>query len=83
VSVVVSFRIDKKLKERMDRLKHINWSEVIRRVIVETIRREEARLRGKNYDRMRWASLKTEELRRHVEGWSSVEEIRKWREKRR
>ncbi len=83
MSVVVSFRIDRRLKEKMDRLNHINWSEVVRRAIIETIRREEARLCGKDYDMIRWACLKSEELSRSIEGWSSVEEIRRWRERRR
>jgi len=74
LSVVVSFRVDRRLKERMERLKHINWSEVVRR--------EEARLQGKDRDRIAWASLKMDELRRRVEGWSGVEEIRRWREVR-
>ena len=74
MSVVVSFRVDRRLKERMERLKHINWSEVVRR--------EEARLQGKDRDRIAWASLKMDELRRRVEGWSGVEEIRRWREVR-
>jgi len=82
LSVVVSFRVDRRLKERMERLKHINWSEVVRRAIEETVRREEARLRGKDRDRIAWASLKMDELRRRVEGWSGVEEIRRWREVR-
>ena len=37
MSTVVSFRIDKKLKERMDKLKHINWSEVVRKAIYEVV----------------------------------------------
>ncbi len=32
--------------------------------------------------RIAWASLKIDELRRRVEGWSSVEEIRRWRIRR-
>ncbi|ALL01892.1 hypothetical protein Pyrde_1849 [Pyrodictium delaneyi] len=82
MSVVVSFRIDKKLKEKMDKLKHINWSEVVRRAIYETIVREEARLRRRDPERIRRAALKSEELSRRVEGWSSVEAIRRWREAR-
>jgi len=82
VSVVVSFRIDERLKRRMERLKYINWSEVVRRAILEVVRREEARRRGKDYERLRRAALKSEELSRCVEGWSSVEEIRRWRERR-
>lgn len=81
MSVVVSFRIDRKLKERMDRLKHINWSEVVRRAIQEVVEAEERRLR-KDYSKIRWASMKADELSRRVEEWSSVEEIRRWRERR-
>jgi len=82
VGVVVSFRISKELKERMDRLKHINWSEVVRRAIYEVVIREEARLREKDVMRLRRAVQKSEELSRRVEGWSSVEEIRRWRERK-
>jgi len=82
LSTVVSFRIDKKLKERMDRLRHVNWSEVVRRAIYEVVIREEAKLRDKDYNRIRRALLKSEELSRPVEEWSSVEEIRRWRKKR-
>ncbi len=79
MSVVVSFRIDKELKERMDRLKHINWSEVVRRAIYEVVVREEAKLRGKDLEKLKRAALRSEMLSRRVEGWNSVEEIRKWR----
>ncbi len=81
MSVVVSFRIDKKLKERMDRLKHINWSEVVRRAIYEVVVREEARLRKKDYERIKRAVARTKKLYRRVEGWDSVQEIRRWRER--
>lgn len=79
MSVVVSFRIDRKVKEKMDELRHINWSEVVRRAIMETIRREERR-RKKDLSKIKKAALRSERLSRRVEGWSSVEEIRKWRE---
>lgn len=82
MGVVVSFRISRELKEKMDRLRHINWSEVVRRAIQEVVAREEARLRGKDVARLKRAVLKSEELSRRVEGWSSVEEIRRWRERR-
>ena len=80
MGIVVSFRIDKELKERMDRLKHINWSEVVRRAIREVVALEEAKLRRKDVVRLRRAALRSEELSRRVKGWSSVEEIRRWRE---
>ncbi|MEM0376368.1 MAG: hypothetical protein QXU72_03275 [Thermofilum sp.] len=82
MSVVVSFRVSRELKERMDRLKHVNWSEVVRRAIYEVVVREEAKLRSRDMDRVREAVLRSEKLSRRVEGWSSVEEIRKWRERR-
>ena len=85
VSVVVSFRIDKRLKEKMDKLKHINWSEVVRQAIEEVVRREEARLkqREKDYQKIAEACLRMDAFRRRIPGWNSVEEIRRWREERR
>ena len=41
MSVKITIRIPKELKERMDKLHHVNWSEVIRRAIEEKIREEE------------------------------------------
>jgi len=80
--VVVSFRISRSLKERMERLRHINWSEVVRRAIEEAVRREESKLRERDKARMRAAVIRTDKLRRLVPGWSSVEEIRRWRERK-
>ena len=81
--VVVSFRIDEKLKRRMEKLKHINWSDIVRKAIQETIKREEERLRRKkNVQKVKEALARNIALERKVEGWSSVEEIRKWRERR-
>lgn len=82
MSVVASFRIPRRLKERMEKLKHINWSDVMRRAIEQVVMMEEAKLHGKDRARIAWASLKMDELRRRVEGWSGVEEIRRWRERR-
>jgi len=73
---IVSVRVDDELKRRMDRLKHINWSEVIRRAIIKTLEEEE----GRNLAR---AVLLNEKVRKKApEGWSSVEVIRYWREHR-
>jgi len=82
MSVVVSFRIDRKIKRKMDELKHINWSEIVRRAIIEAIRREETKNRKKDLTKVRRAALRSERLSRKVDGWSSVEEIRRWRERR-
>ncbi len=71
---IITVRVDEELKKRMDRLKHINWSEVIRRAIIEVVEREEARNLAK-------AVLLNERARIKPEpGYSSVDVIRKWRE---
>jgi len=82
LSVVVSFRIDRDLKRMMDRLRHINWSEVVRRAIAEVVARELAFMGEKDFVRIRRAVLRSEELSRRIEDWSGVEEIRRWRERR-
>jgi len=82
MSVVVSFRISKELKKKMDMLKHINWSEVVRRAIEEVVDRELSKITSKDFERMKRAALVSEALSRKIEGWSSVEEIRRWRERR-
>ena len=66
MSVVVSFRIDKKLKEKMEKFRYINWSEVVRRAIEDVIKREKAKLREKNVTRLRIAAIRTDQLRRNI-----------------
>ncbi len=82
MSVIISVRIDRELKKEMDKFSYINWSEVIRRAIEKKIEEEKSRVREKDMARIRRASEITKKLRRRVEGWSSVDEIRKWRELR-
>lgn len=79
---VVSIRIDEKTKEMMKRLSYINWSEVIRGAISERILAEETRKRRLNPDWLSEAVEITEKIRRPSPGWSSTEEIRRWREQR-
>ncbi len=42
LSVVISIRVPKELKEKMDRFRNVNWSEEIRRFIEEKIAQYEA-----------------------------------------
>lgn len=79
---VVSIKVDKRLREKMRRLAHINWSAAIRSAIERTIAEEE--LRGRHVDRrdIDEAVRLTDALRRPAPGWSSTEEIRKWRDRR-
>ncbi len=41
MSVKLTVRIPRKLKERMDKFSYINWSEVIRKALEEKVREEE------------------------------------------
>ncbi|MEM0054097.1 MAG: hypothetical protein QXL89_07915 [Nitrososphaeria archaeon] len=71
---LITVRVDEELKKRMSRFKNINWSEIIRKAILDTLKREEER-------NLAIALLLNE---KNViipdEGFSSVEVIRKWRE---
>ena len=82
MSVVVSFRISRELKRKMDMLSYINWSEVVRKAIEEVVNRELSKLKSKDVEKLKMAALRSVEFSRKVEGWNSVEEIRRWREKR-
>ncbi len=73
---IISVRISDETKKRMDRLKHINWSEIVRRAIIETLEEEEKR----NLAR---AVLLNEKIRKKApREWDSTEIIRYWRQHR-
>ncbi|RLG37278.1 MAG: hypothetical protein DRO01_07300 [Thermoproteota archaeon] len=71
---MISVRVGEDLKRRMERLRHVNWSEVVRRAIVETLERESARNLAKA------VLLNERNVIAPDEGYSSVEVIRAWRE---
>ncbi len=64
--------VPKELKEKMKRIKGVNWSEVARRAFEEEIKKLERVEAAKRID----------ELRTRAEGWSGVEEVRRWRDTR-
>nr|MDO8075885.1 CopG family transcriptional regulator [Candidatus Freyarchaeota archaeon] len=72
---VFTVRIPRELKERMEALRDVNWSEVARKAFEEKIKSEEMKRAAKMAEEIRKSSKVTE--------WSGVEEIRKWREERR
>ena len=73
----ISVRIDSDLKKEMDKLNHLNWSEIIRVAIKNTIHNETK----KNQAR---AVLINERIRKHAhDGFDSVEVIRNMRDRRR
>jgi len=70
----VTVRVPEETKREMEKLKHVNWSEVMRKAIIEEVRRE----------KMRSAARRIEELRAKSKAkWDSVSVIREWRERRR
>ncbi len=71
---MLSVRIGEDLKEKMSKYKHVNWSEVIRRSIKRELKNLERR------DLARALLLNERYLVKPDEDFSSVKEIRKWRE---
>ena len=74
MSVLLVLWIDRRLKE--------GWRSLGILIGVWLLGGRKPGSRGKDEARIAWASLKMDELRRSVEGWSGVEEIRRWREGR-
>jgi hypothetical protein len=79
----VSFKVDKRLRDRMRKLAHINWSEVLREALATKVEQEESKLRAVDKESLVEAVHLSDNIRKSSEGWSSTEEIRKWREMRR
>lgn len=79
---VFSIKVEKRVKEKMKKMAHVNWSEVIRRAIAGKIAEEEARARNIDAQLLLEAASLTDKIRKTVKGWNSVEEIRRWREAR-
>ncbi len=79
---VVSAKVDKQVRDKMRRLGHVNWSEVIRSALITKIKEEEAKLRSVDKASLIEASSMTDRIRKSSRGWDSTEEIRRWREAR-
>ena len=71
-----SVRIDSELKKKMNSLKHLNWSEIVRKAIKSEIRNETETNKAK-------AVLLNEKIRKKApKDFNSVEIIREFREER-
>ena len=72
----ISIRIDPELKEKMDALKHLNWSEIIRNAI-------KLEIQNKNEMNKAKAVLLNEKIRKIApENFNSLDIIHKFREER-
>lgn len=70
----LTIRLPEDLKERMERCKKVNWSEVARKAFEEAARREEMQCAAESIKKLRTES-KAE--------WDGAKEIRKWRDAKR
>jgi len=80
---VVSVKVDKKTKQRMQRFSNINWSDTIRHAIQSRLEEEELKDRNLDLKELEEASRISDSIRKPSPGWNSTAEIRKWRDKRR
>ncbi len=72
----ITIRIDPEIKKRMKKYSYINWSEVVRRAILEKLNEEERK-------NIAEALLINERLRRKApKGWDSTEVIKSWRRRK-
>lgn len=67
----ITIRVPGELKDRMQRCKKINWSQVARKAFEEAARREEMQCAAESIKKLR-ADSKAE--------WNGAKEIRKWRD---
>jgi metal-responsive CopG/Arc/MetJ family transcriptional regulator len=87
MSTSITIRISEDLKRKMDKVKKVNWSEVVRRAIVDRLKMEE-KLRTKNWELVGRASKKSDDIRESLEricgksDYDSAETIRGWRDAR-
>ncbi|MHA1713185.1 MAG: DUF6290 family protein [Candidatus Ranarchaeia archaeon] len=73
---VISIRVAEDLKKKMEKMKHINWSEIVRKAIQEKIEQQ-------GHKNIAKAVLINEEIRKSAPPeFDSTEIIRQWREKR-
>ena len=77
---VVSSRVDEETRRKMKRLRHVNWSEVMRQAIIEKI--EEETRRDVDPNEINEAIRLMEEVRRPRGDFNGTEEIRRWRDRR-
>jgi Arc/MetJ-type ribon-helix-helix transcriptional regulator len=87
MSTSITFRIPEDLKKKMDQVKSVNWSEVVRRAITERLRIEE-KLGTKNWGLIGRACRKQDDVRDGLEkvcgktDYDSAETIRNRRDAR-
>lgn len=80
-NTIISVRINKELKEKMNLYEDVNWSAVLRRAIMENLQNKEKT----NLEKRRKAARMMDEIRKSRifdGGKDSTQIIREWRDKR-
>lgn len=75
----MSTKIPDDLKKRIDKLSHINWSEILRLAVLRKVEEEEKNILNRDRKRIEQSMLKMDDLRRKSQG-DTTEELRSWRE---
>lgn len=75
----MSTKIPENLKKRIEKLPHINWSEVMRVAILKRVEEEEKRIMERNRKIIEQSSQMMDQLRRKAQG-NTTDELRAWRE---
>ncbi len=75
----MSTKIPENLKKRIEKLTHINWSEVMRVAILKRAEDEEKRIMARNREAIEQSSQMMDQLRRKAQR-NTTEELRAWRE---
>ena len=77
----MSTKIPEKLRKRVEKLSHINWSEVMRLSIIKKVEEEEEKMIHRDRKSMKQSLQTIKKIRRKAQG-NTTEELRKWREVR-
>jgi len=75
----MSTKIPENLKKRIEKLSHINWSEVMRLAVLKRVEEEEKRNMDRNRKAIDQSMQNMDRLRRKAQG-NTTEEVRAWRE---
>ncbi len=75
----MSTKIPENLKKRIEKLSHINWSEVMRTAVLKRVEEEEKRIMDRDSKVIDHTIQIMDQLRRKAKG-NTTEELRAWRE---
>lgn len=75
----MSTKIPEDLKKRIEKMTHINWSEIMRLAVLKKAEEEEKRIMDRNSKIIDQSVHNMDQLRRKASG-NTTQELRAWRE---